>query len=72
MNISLELMNAILQYLGSRPYVEVADFITKVQAEAQADVAAQAERADELKNLKELVQEVQEARLAEQVAQVEA
>lgn len=40
MNISLELMNAILQYLGSRPYVEVADFITKVQAEAQADAAA--------------------------------
>lgn len=42
MNISLELMNAILQYLGSRPYVEVADFITKVQAEAQADAAAKA------------------------------
>lgn len=42
MNISLELMNAILQYLGSRPYIEVADFITKVQAEAQADAAAKA------------------------------
>jgi hypothetical protein len=42
MNISIELLNSILQYLGSRPYVEVADFITKIQAEAQADVAAKA------------------------------
>jgi hypothetical protein len=40
MNISIELLNSILQYLGSRPYVEVADFITKVRAEAQADAAA--------------------------------
>ena len=39
MKISIELLNAILQYLGSRPYVEVADFITKVRAEAQADAA---------------------------------
>jgi len=42
MNISLELMNSILQYLGSRPYVEVADFIAKVQAEAKADEASKA------------------------------
>jgi len=42
MNISIELLNSILQYLGSRPYVEVADLITKVRAEAQADAAAKA------------------------------
>jgi hypothetical protein len=42
MNISIELLNSILQYLGSRPYVEVADFIIKVRAEAQADAAAKA------------------------------
>jgi len=34
MNISTELINAILSYLGNRPYVEVVNLITAIQAEA--------------------------------------
>jgi hypothetical protein len=34
MNISTELINAVLSYLGNRPYVEVVNLITAIQAEA--------------------------------------
>lgn len=34
MNISTDLLNAILQYLGNRPYVEVAGIINAIQQEA--------------------------------------
>jgi len=34
MNLSIELVNGILQYLGSRPYIEVANLITGIQTEA--------------------------------------
>ena len=53
MNISIELMHAVLNYLATRPYLEVADFITKIQAEAKADeeaklAAAQVEQPEEV------------------------
>jgi len=34
MNLSTELLNAILTYLGNRPYVEVVNLITAIQVEA--------------------------------------
>jgi hypothetical protein len=34
MNISIELINAILGYLGNKPYAEVVNLITAIQAEA--------------------------------------
>jgi hypothetical protein len=34
MNISTDLINAILNYLGTRPYIEVVNLITTIQAEA--------------------------------------
>jgi hypothetical protein len=41
MNISLDLINAVLTYLGSRPYAEVAQLIQAVHTEAQAQGIAQ-------------------------------
>jgi hypothetical protein len=41
MKISTELLNAILQYLGNRPYVEVVNIITAIQQEAAPDVEPQ-------------------------------
>jgi hypothetical protein len=35
--LSTQLVNGIMQYLGNRPYVEVANLITAVQQEAQAN-----------------------------------
>jgi hypothetical protein len=32
--LSIDLVNGILQYLGSRPYVEVANLITEIQKAA--------------------------------------
>jgi len=32
--LSIDLVNAILQYLGSQPYVEVASFIGGIQKQA--------------------------------------
>ena len=37
--LSTELVNAILQYLGSRPFVEVSNLINGIQQEAQAQAA---------------------------------
>jgi hypothetical protein len=34
MNISLPLMNSILQYLGNRPYIEVVQFFDQIKQEA--------------------------------------
>lgn len=44
-NVPVSLINAILQYLGSRPYVEVANLIAGVQQAAtpQAKEEASAE-----------------------------
>ena len=42
--LSVELVNAILNYLGTKPFVEVAGLITKIQAEAGPQVP-QAEEA---------------------------
>ena len=36
MNLTVDLVNGILQYLGNRPYVEVAHLITGIQTEASA------------------------------------
>jgi hypothetical protein len=37
--LSTELVNGILQYLGSRPFVEVAQLINGIQQEAQGQAA---------------------------------
>jgi hypothetical protein len=37
--LSTQLVNAIMQYLGSKPFVEVAGLIQGVQQEAQAQGA---------------------------------
>jgi len=43
---STELVNAILQYLGNQPYVQVQQMISGIQQEAQAQAApAAAEQA---------------------------
>lgn len=34
-NLSINLLNAILQYLGQRPYVEVVGLIKAIEQEAQ-------------------------------------
>jgi len=36
--LTLGLVNAVLQYLGSRPFVEVANLINGIQKEAEAQV----------------------------------
>lgn len=36
LQLSTQLINAILQYLGSRPFVEVANLINGIQKEAEA------------------------------------
>lgn len=43
--ISLELVNAVLGYLGKRPFEEVQGLISAVQQQAQASM--QAEQAEE-------------------------
>jgi len=45
LTLSTELVNAILQYLGSRPFVEVSNLINGIQQEAQAQAAPAAPEA---------------------------
>jgi len=35
-NLSVQLINSILNYLGSRPYVEVSSLITAIQKEVES------------------------------------
>jgi hypothetical protein len=35
-NLSVQVVNAILNYLGSRPYIEVSSLITAIQKEAES------------------------------------
>jgi hypothetical protein len=35
-NLSIQTVNAVLNYLGSRPYIEVSSLITAIQKEAEA------------------------------------
>ena len=37
--LSTELVNAILQYLGNQPFVQVQQLINGIQQEAQAQIA---------------------------------
>lgn len=41
--LSTELVNAVLQYLGSRPFQEVHQIIAGIQAEANAQMKEQQE-----------------------------
>ena len=43
MNISTDLINAILGYLGNKPYAEVVNLITAIQAEATKAKESEAE-----------------------------
>lgn len=43
--ISTELINGILQYLGGRPFAEVAGLISAIQKEAGQQMPAQAPEA---------------------------
>jgi hypothetical protein len=43
--LSLNLVNGILNYLGSKPFAEVNQLIQAIQSEAQGQVPAQAEEA---------------------------
>ena len=36
--LSTQLINAILQYLGSRPFVEVANLVNGIQKEAESQI----------------------------------
>jgi hypothetical protein len=38
--LSTQLVNAILQYLGNRPFLEVANLINGIQKEAESQVKA--------------------------------
>ena len=42
LTLPIELANAILQYLGTRPYQEVAQLIAQMQKAAQAQPATDA------------------------------
>ena len=35
-NLSVQTVNAVLSYLGSRPYIEVSSLITAIQKEAES------------------------------------
>ena len=43
LKISTNLVNAILQYLGSRPYAEVFQLVEAIQKEAKDQAAPQVE-----------------------------
>ena len=41
-NLTTDLVNAVLQYLGTRPFQEVAQMVTAIQKEATPQVQAAA------------------------------
>lgn len=43
LQLSTQLVNAILQYLGTRPFVEVASLINGIQREAEPQIVKPAE-----------------------------
>lgn len=45
--LSVNLVNAILQYLGNQPFNAVANLISGIQQEAQGQATAQAAPADD-------------------------
>lgn len=45
--LSVDLVNNILQYLGSRPFVEVAHLISEIQKEAAGQIPEQTIGAEE-------------------------
>ena len=47
-NLTIEEVNKILESLGQRPYVEVFQLISKIQAQAEAQVQAKKMREQEL------------------------
>ena len=44
--LSTQLVNAILQYLGSRPFVEVANLINGIQQEAEGQIKQPEEQSE--------------------------
>jgi hypothetical protein len=44
LKLSTQLINGILQYLGTRPFVEVAGLINEIQKQAAAQGAAPVEQ----------------------------
>lgn len=46
--LTIDLVNALLNYLGSRPFVEVANLINRVQEEAKGQEPESAEAAEVL------------------------
>jgi len=42
-NLSIQTVNAVLSYLGSRPYIEVSSLITAIQKEAEAHAKPEAQ-----------------------------
>jgi hypothetical protein len=44
LKLSTQLINGILQYLGTRPFVEVAGLINEIQKQAAAQGATPAEQ----------------------------
>jgi hypothetical protein len=48
-NLSTNLVNAILQYLGTQPYLQVANIISNIQQEAQGQLGANSENTPETK-----------------------
>ena len=55
--LSIDLVNAILQYLGSQPYVEVASFIGGIQQQAAEQGLKPIETKEESQDEYELTQE---------------
>ena len=46
-SLSVELVNGILNYLGTKPFIEVAPLINKIQEEANGRVSAAEAPAEE-------------------------
>jgi len=52
MNISNELLNNLISYLGKRPYQESANLISQMQKEIQEQQKVQEKKVPELKEVK--------------------